>query len=347
MAVATGTTTTTYVGGTGGHIIPPYYADFLRENLYPSLYFRQLGTLITIPRGTGDKVKIPRWQTPVKTSGFVAAVSGPITAVTQSVTEGNIITPATLCAQDISGQVVQFAGARGYSDKLILVTRANFLEGALESLVRELALRVDQYTLKNISASATSRFAGGVAGSGTGNGVRGTGTLVGKNIARMAPYMDANNTPRWEDESFVCVTHPLDQFDIFADPSANGFVSIARYGERQKIYRGEVGQMYGIRFLLSNAIPRVFSAAATSAANGLSPGVTGGNAWVFAPDAFYSLELEDGGVEVIHHPPGSGGSTGDPANQFGTVAVKVFYGVAAAPSGDQRLMRFVHAQGLR
>jgi hypothetical protein len=53
-------TVTSMLGGTGGHVIPPYYADFLRENLYPSLYFRQLGTLITIPRGTGDKVKIPQ-----------------------------------------------------------------------------------------------------------------------------------------------------------------------------------------------------------------------------------------------------------------------------------------------
>lgn len=350
MSVPTGSTVSSTVGGTGGHVIPPYYADFLRENLYPSLYFRQLGTLITIPRGTGDKVKIPRWQTPVKTGyefgavkNFVAGISAGISAVSE-VSEGNIITPNTLCAQDITGQVVQFAGARGYSDKLILVTRANFLEGALESLVRELALRIDLKTRATISASATTRRAGGKA-----NGaVAGTDTLVGKNVARIAPYMDSNNTPRWEDETYVMVTHPLNQFDIFADPSATGFVSVARYGERQKIYKGEVGQMYGIRFLLSNAMTRVFGAAGNTATNGgLSAGVTGSQSFVFAPDAFYSLELEDGGVEVIHHPPGSGGSTGDPANQFGTVAVKVFYGTAAAPAADSRLMRFVHATGLR
>lgn len=352
MAVQVGATTTAFVGGQAGHVIPPYYADFLRENLYPSLYFRQLGTLITVPRGTGGRVKIPRWQTPVKTSGFVASTSGSISAVSARL-EGQIIVPATLCAQDITGEVTQFAGGRGYSDKLILVTRANFLEGALESLVRELALKIDTFTKNGISATATARFAGqagGVLGTTKVRGMAGgisAGNLVGKNLARMAPYLDGVNVPRWEDETFVALTHPLDQFDIFADPSATGFVSIARYGERQKIYKGEVGQMYGIRFLLSNAIPRVFSATTTSATNGLSPGVTGGNAWVFAPDAFYSIELEDGGVEVIHHPPGSGGSTGDPANQFGSVAVKVFYGVAGAPSADSRLMRFIHSTTLR
>lgn len=340
--MTTAATTTSFLGGTGGHVIPPYYADFVRENLYPSLYMRQLGTLVTIPRGTGDKVKIPRWQTPVKTSGFVAQVSASISAISAR-PEGTTVTPAALCAQDITGTVIQYDGARGYSDKLILVTRANFLEGALESLVRELALRIDNVTINSISASATVRRAGGAAA----GAIPGTATLVGKNVARIAPYMDANNVPRWEDETFVAVTHPLDQFDIFADPSATGFVSVARYGERAKIYKGEVGQMYGVRWLLSNAVTRKFGGATTSASTQLSPGVTGGNTWVFAPDAFYSLELEDGGVEVIHHPPGSGGSVGDATNKIGSVGIKVFYGTAAAPSADQRLMRFIHATSLR
>jgi N4-gp56 family major capsid protein len=333
------TTKTSFLGGTGGHVIPPYYADFLRENLYPSLYTRQLGTLVTIPRGTGDKVKIPRWQTPVKTSAFVATVSGSISAVTTNVTEGSVITPGTLCAQSITGAVVQFAGGRGYTDKLILVTRANFIEGALESLVRELALRLEVYSRTNISASATQRLAGPAAG-GNSTKVGSTAILAGKNIARIAPYMDSNNVPRWEDETFVAVTHPLAQFDIFADPSATGFVSVARYGERQKIYKGEVGQMYSIRLLFSNAVARILGSAATSATNGLSGTTTGSTAWVFAPDAFYSIELEDGGVEVIHQPPGSGGSTGDAAAQ-------VFYGVVAAPSADQRLMQFQYALTLK
>lgn len=336
------------LGGVGGSIIPPFYADFLRDNLYAQLYFRQLGTKVTIPRGYGDKVKIPRWQTPMHTQNGLMQISagaGVSAAVTEAVAEGTLINVLAMSAEDITGVVVQFAGARGYTDKTVIVTKANFLEGALETLARESAFRFDRYTRKNISANATLRIAGGGTKVTTGD------ELFGKNIARIRPFMDAANVPPWEDEHFAAIVNPLTQYDIFRDISATGFVPVSRYNNAMKIYRGEIGAMYGIRFLLSNVIPLYGGTnfgreAAASATNGISGGVTGSNAWVFGPDAFYSIELEDGGIEVIHHPPGSGGSVGDAANQRGSIAVKAWYGVVAAPAADERLMRFAHAIGL-
>jgi N4-gp56 family major capsid protein len=308
------------------------------------LYFRQLGTKVTVPRGYGDKVKIPRWQTPIKTTSSQAAITGSHSAVTRGVTEGTVITPKSLCAENITGSTIQFAGARAYSDKVVLVTRANFAEGALESLGRELAFRVDDYTMGTISGNAWLRSVGHqqvISGVGT------TDILAGKEIARIAPSLDSYNVPRWDDSTFVGVAHPLAQFDIYKDISATGFVSVARYGDVSKIYRGEIGQMFGVRLLLSNAVT-VYAGATGSASGtqGLSGGATGSHIWVFAPDAFYSIELEDGGVEVIHQPPGSSGSVSDPAAQVGSIAVKMHYGIAPAPSADKRLMKFAHGISL-
>lgn len=345
MPAPTGTTLVSFFGTQPtSHVVPPYYADFLREQLYPSLYFRQLGTLVAIPRANGEKVRIPRWQTPIYNKNGATYISAgstkaQLTAITESVSEGTIITPGILCAESITGQVYQFAGARRYTDKLVIITKANFLEGALESLAREMAFRIDRWTRKNISASAFLQFAGSGTKAGTTDG------LFGKNVAKIAPFLDAANVPRWEDETFVGVTNPLAQYDMYRDISATGFVSVARYGDPQRIYRGEVGQMYGIRWLLSTAITQVLGGN-TSASTGLSGSATGCAAYIFAPDAFYSLELEDGGVEVFHMPPGSGGSTGDPAAQVGSVSMKLWYGVTPAPSGDKRLMRFGHGINL-
>jgi len=343
--------TSTGLGAPGGHITPPYYSDFLRENLYPSLHFRQLGTQVTIPRGYGDKVKIPRWASPITNSSGGAQLSsgGAVTAIRENFAEGSASDLGVLCAEDITGQVKRFVGGRGYTDQMIIVTKANYLEGALESLGRELAYRFDRFTRKNITASATLRKAG------SGNATT-TDQLFGKAIAKLRPYMDAANAPAWDDESFVAVVTPLAQYDIFRDPSATGFVPIVRYNDATRAYRGEIGQMYGIRFLLSNSLP-LFNMGptnlkvtntdgATSATDGMSSKATGSNAYVFAPDAFYSIELEGGGIEVIHHPPGSSGSVSDFANQKGSIAVKAWYGVTAAPSSDNRLIRFAHGIGL-
>jgi N4-gp56 family major capsid protein len=358
MAVPTGSTLVSFFGAQPqSHVVPPYYADFLREQLYPSLYFRQLGTLVSIPRANGEKVRIPRWQTPLlNTKGqtiISAGMARSAMTVITAVSEGNIITPGVLCAESITGKVIQFAGGRRYSDKLVIITKANFLEGALESLAREMAFKIDRYSRQNITANAFLARAGAgtkFAGAATTDG------LFGKNVAKIAPYLDAANVPRWEDETFVGITNPLAQYDMYRDISSTGFVSVARYGDPQRIYRGEVGQMYGVRWLLSTAIPLTRGATAFSAQGatgtsaqknfGLSAKATGTHAYIFAPDAFYSLELEDGGVEVFHMPPGSGGSTGDPAAQVGSVSMKLWYGVTPAPSGDSRLMRFAHGINL-
>ena len=335
-------TTMSTVGGVSGPVIPPFYSDFLRENLYPNLYIRQLGTAVTIPQGYGDRIKIPRWENPITHTGGQAGLAGAVTAV-QGMTEGTVISSfSNLSAEFITGDVTGFAGSRSYSDKLIMVTKANFIEGALEALGREMSYRVDKFDRVNISAATTLLNI-----AATTNKAVQTDTLIGKNVAKIAPNMDARSVPRWEDASFVGVTNPLAQYDMYTDISATGFVSVARYNDAIKIYRGEVGQMYGIRWLLSPAIPFIYGAAGTTASLGISTDVTGCNALVFAPDAFYTVELEKGGVEVIHHPPGSGGSTGDPANQVGSVAVKLYHGVASAPQADYRVLRVPHGLALK
>jgi N4-gp56 family major capsid protein len=346
-------TTQAHVGGVAGHVIPPFYSDFLRDNLYPNLYLRQFGTKVTIPRGFGDKVKIPRWSTPVKSPGGVAGLCGVITAICAGPAEGGPSSLFGLSAQDITGDVRQFVGARGYTDKLIIVTKANFLEGALESLARELAFKFDLQTRGDVSANSTLDYID-LAPTAAGK-VASTGTVIGKNVANIRPKLDSYNVPPWDDEQFVAVGHPVIQRDLFTDISSTGFVSVARYNDAQRIYRGEIGNMYGIRFVLSNAMPlyggpggvfsSVLATSGTTGSFGISGGATGGNLWVIAPDAYYSLELEDGGVEVIHHPPGSAG-TADAGNQQGSIAVKAFYGACPAPAADKRLWRFAHGVSL-
>ncbi len=329
-------------GPTGGSLQPPYYADFMRENLYGNLYLRQLGTLVTIPRGRGTKAKISRWDTPVVITDGAAGLDGAVTAIVQHA-EATAISLFGLCAEDITGEVTGWAGGRGYTDKTVIVSMANFIEGALESLSRELAFRLDRYIRGKISASAFTQYAVTRAGAAaTANKVPTANALFGKNVARMRPLMGANGCPTWDDGTYVGIAHELSVHDMFTDVSASGFVSVARYNDARMIYRGEIGEFYGIRWLFTNAsVLRIDGLTTTTAVLGVSAGASGSNAYIFAPDAFYNLELETGGVEVIHQPLGSAG-VADAAAQLGSISVKVYYGTLAAPSGDRRIMRFVH-----
>lgn len=336
-----------YLGGSGSKMIPLYWSDFVRSNLYTSMYMRQLGTKVTIPRGMGDAVKIPRWKSVFKTlSGrtkiSAAKLSAAFTNVSgiAEVLNNTTVIPQALCAEFISGSVKQFAGARGYNDKIVIVSYADFIEGALESLTKELAFRLETHTRTNISANSNLIMPVGA----TAGKAKSTDVINGKSIAQVPAIFDSQNVPRWDDDTHVALVHPLVQYDIYRDISANGWLNIAQYGDPERIYRGEIGQMYGVRFLVSGAMPVLCPGTASTTGSttfAISGNATGSNAYFFAPDSFYSLELEDGGIEVIHHELGSAGAT-DPTNNIGTIGCKCFYGALGAPKGDYKLLRMAH-----
>lgn len=315
----------------------------MRENLYGSLYMRQLGTLVTIPKGHGTKAKISKWQTSLAISNGNLQLAA-TTAIGMHA-EATAISVFGLCANDITAEVTGWAGGRGYTSKMIIVSMANFIEGALESLSREQAFRLDAYTRAKISANAFAHYAVPPAGTATTIGTVGTDhVLNGKNIARIRPLMGASGAPKWDDGTYVGITHELAAYDMFMDISATGFVSVARYNDARMIYRGEIGEFYGVRWLLNNG-NRLYGATTNTATIGLSAGATGTNAYVFSPDAFYVLELETGGVQVTHQPLGSAG-VADAAAQLGSIAVEVYFGILPTPSAERRIMRFVHGTSL-
>lgn len=346
------------LGASGDGLIPAFWADSLRQALYPSMFWRQLGTLAPIPRWNGDKIKLPRYTPVIVSAGGFAIRSAISTISSFSVTEGTSIGNfEALSAGAITAVPVATIGMRKYSDKLVMINPADFEAAAIESLTRELAYVLDKKTRAAVSASArTLNIDGGAFTSKfkLAQGVK--SVFLGRNMARITTIMDASNNQRWDDGSYVTMAHPFVQFDVFTDLSANTAGSVAsftdstKYGRPEDIYRGEIGKLFGSRLILTNTLLRRIGAAGQSATDGISPNTSAFQSYTFAPDAFYTVELEDGGLQVIHHELGSGGSTGDPANQIGSIAVKIYYvAVANADAtagtgfgGNNRLMRINH-----
>jgi N4-gp56 family major capsid protein len=334
--MAIGTLST--VGAAGSNMVPFFWSDFLRENLFPNMYFRSLGTKVVVPQGYGNTIKIPRWHTQVRPHatlvGYTAVSS---TAVVAAMTEGAAVAVTNnLPPESISGFITGWAGAYGYSDRVVLVSMADYVAGAVKELGRQLAGKIDEYTRAKISASAFLR-----THAASNKALTISTVLKGTNLCTLGPAFEARNVPTWEDNSYVAMINPVAKIDIFKDISSNGYIPIHTYQNSQMIYRGELGSMYGVRFISTTQIPRIVGTAGTSATNYISPGATGSNMYVFAPDSFYAAEQAQGGFEVIHHPPGSAGAL-DSANTFGSIAVKAYYGVVPAPTTDYRLMRYAH-----
>ena len=334
------------LGPVGSNMVPNFWADFLRDQLFPQLYFRQLGTKVVVPPGYGNTIKIPRWKTAIKQSATWAGttdLSGALTAVGYMNETAMGSNTNTLSPESISGFITAWDGYYQYSDRSVLVSYTDYVKGAVKELGRQLAVRLDNFTRDRITAAGFIRTTGGVIGTAK---TRSTNALQGKYVAKIAPTMEGYNVPAWDDETYVAVINPFAKYDMFADVSSNSFVAVHQYGDPSMAYRGEIGSMFGTRFLTTTAVPKFAGTGSTSGTNGLSPGVTGAYAWVFAPDAFYVAEHAQGGFDVIHHPPGSSGALQDPTNKIGSVGIKAYYGVIPNASTDKRLMRLSHGLGL-
>jgi len=339
------------IGPVGSGMVPNYWADFLRDNLFPNLYFRQFGTRVAVPQGNGNTVKIPRWKTTIKPGATTASTTFGTHGISAMTVTGGVAigamtegTPpavnsgmARLNAESISGFITAWSGAFAYSDRAILVSKADYIAGAVKELGRQLAVTLDDYHRAKLSGTATTmmQLINGTLGK------TGTAPLIASNLARVAPKLEALMVPTWDDEMYVAMINPLAKVDLFNDISGNGFIPVHMYGNQDMIYRGEIGSMFGLRFVSSTAIKKYVGTAATTATVGLSVNISGANMYVFAPDGFYGLEHSQGGFEVIHHPPGSSGAY-DSTNQIGTIGCKAYYGLAIGPTADRRVTHWAH-----
>lgn len=116
---------------------------------------------------------------------------------------------------------------------------------------------------------------------------------------------------------YVAIVHPDTTYDLQGD---SAWVATSNYAGGEQIFSGEIGRIYGVRFVEST-LAKKFAAAGA--------GVTGSEADVYATlvigqNAYGIVPLEGGNLEFIFKPAGSAG-TADPLSQVWTSAWKAAF----------------------
>jgi N4-gp56 family major capsid protein len=329
--------------GYGSPIFPDYWADFVRENVWPRMYFRQLGYEVVIPAHTGDRVRIPKFTPSIAYSGGIFT-AGTATAVSYNASDILAVDAKnTMSAGELTAQIVSFEGAHGYSAKSVLTSHTDIVAEALEQLGHEAAWRADTYFRTKLSGSTVSNLksaAGETAGATTN-----LGRFRAKELIRGATLLESAGAPTWSDGHFVAIAHSLVKYDLFLDTSASGFTSVTQYGDPSRAYRGEVGALWGCRLLTTSTMPRLFGKNSTTATTYLSQTVSGGHAFFYSPRAFYTVSIQQGGMKVKHVRPGDSGIS-DPTAKLGTVGIQFYTGIAVTPKAEYRHLIIAHSTSL-
>lgn len=293
------------------NFLPKYWDTVLGENLYPNLYFYQFGTKRRVPRNFGKTILIPRLTK---------------RNIVSTVTEGTPVGTCGISGTLISGTMVQYAGAYKHSDVLMMTALSDVVELSLIDISRDIARRMDR-SIRNALSGA------GVRLSGTAATVGAQGPLKPAQIIRAVVTLDAADNPRPPDNHYPCIIHPKTSYDIQTNLSGGAWLDVIKYTNNvERAYVGEIGRLYGARFVTSNNIRR----------RQLSTGVSGTESMMFAPNAYYVTEINEMTARTYVKQLGSAGAA-DPVNQYATVGAKVFFGVIPVnwTSTEYRVVRLL------
>lgn len=267
----------------------------------------QFGQKRPLPQNRGDIVV---WNRGIRLGiAYKLSEGSPVSAVKQ------------LSTTNVSATIQQFGDVLNISDLVQLVGTINARKLATERLAAQAAESLDTVVKFGIlDASGGTRVNGTVThyikGSTSGyfaNSADVTATasdprLQVSDIRKLATYLRAKNVPTFDGVNYVAVIHPNAAEDIIGDTKWEAF---HQYTTPENIYRGEIGRLYGVRFVESTLAP-----VSAGSANGIAISVAGVSTLAYGTVVFgrefYGVTEIDGGIKTYMV---EGADKQDPLNQ--------------------------------
>jgi N4-gp56 family major capsid protein len=181
------------------------------------------------------------------------------------------------------------------------------------------AERVAWDALRTVDKSVATAI---MAGTGIPLTVAGTG-VVAADVRRWVARMKTANIPTFPDGYYVAMIHPAVAYDLQSDTNLGGWIEASKYADPSRLLTGEIGRMYGVRFVETTV--GTVNVGATDTYNTV----------VFGPDYFAFGDLQS--IETYMVRPG--GDHADPAAQSAIVGYKGMWGaktIEVAEAGGPR-----------
>lgn len=217
--------------------VAAYYEKRFLLRAEENFVYEQLGTPGRIPANEGKTVVWNRMTNP--------------SAKSTALGEGTDPTPTGLSASLVSATVSQYGNYEQVSDILELSAIDSLIKEVMDVLAYEAALSIDTVVVGALSAGGTALYASGVVA---------RNSLVATNVVTVADIRKAKREltsfsakPHTKDK-FVATAHPDVIYDLEGD---SNWVNAHLYTEKgiDSIYNGEAGEIYGVRFMMTQMAP--------------------------------------------------------------------------------------------
>jgi N4-gp56 family major capsid protein len=180
-----------------------------------------------------------------------------------------------------------------------------------EELMRQLAQVVDTVVQTTLLTGLNVVYPSGRTSRGA---ITSTDIAKSTYFAQAYAQMRALAVPSFEGK-YVAVIHPFVHLDLLTDSTTGQFLDVSKYSVPENLFNGEVGEMFGVRFVVSENVTEL-----------TAQGASGANvypSYVMGKYAYGIVESEP--LETIIYPVGSSGPT-DPLRQRGSIGVRIRFG---------------------
>ena len=263
-----------------------YYDRTLLERALPVLIHRQFAQSRPVPRNNGKSVEFRKF----------AALPKATTPLTEGVTP----TGQSLSVSAITASIQQIGDYVSGSDVLTLTAFDPILTETAQLLGEQAGESLDAIARTTLNAGTNVQYANGRTAR---NLIAAGDNLTVLEIRKAVRTLKKNKARPVAGTYYVAFVGPSQVFDLQSDPN---WTRASEYAGSEQIFAGEIGRLYGVRFIETTET-MVFVAAGAAGIDVHSTLVLGAN-------AYGSIDLEGGGLQNIVKALGSAG-TADPLDQ--------------------------------
>lgn len=219
-------------------VVKSYYDKRFLMRAEAEFVYKQLGRIGVVPKGEGKTVVWNKYTNP--------------SAKTSALTEGTDPTPSGLSSSMVSATISQYGNYEQITDVVSLTAIDNSVASAVDLLAYEAALSIDTVIRNVVAAGTNILYASGVANR---TSIIATAVMTVADVRKAVRKLKgANAKPQMKTGAFMGVIHPDVAYDLQGDTNWQYSVQYTNAGV-DRIYNGEVGKLYGVKFLETTQAP--------------------------------------------------------------------------------------------
>lgn len=289
--------------------LSPEMKTFYDKNLLrlaePKMIHDQFGQKRPIPGGNGKTIEFRKFN------------ALPHVPADMELTEGITPNGQNYGVTAITATVKQYGGYITTTDMLNLTAYDNNMQEIMKLLASQAGFVSDTITRDIIQAGTNVMFADhGADGNDERTDLGADDVLTIEDIKKAVRLLKRVNAETIQD-SYVAIVHPDVVYDLMQDSE---WIDANQYAGSGAIFAGEIGKMYGVRFVENTQAKIWKDNTCPSISAGVYRPVYG--TLVLGANAFGVTAVNGAGIETIVKQLGSGG-TADPLNQRATCGWKL------------------------